>query len=73
MMMKTTHSVFLPESPTNWYSGLSGMTEGMGATPVGEAVGMGMSDVFIRTSSNWSTIMAAVGVAEVDDSDGAPR
>jgi hypothetical protein len=63
MMMKTTHSVFLPESPTNWYSGESGMTVGMGATPVGVAVGRGRSEVFM-TASNWSTIMAAVCVAE---------
>lgn len=51
-MMKTTHSVFVPVSPTYWYSVWSGMTEGMGATPVGEAVGSGMTEVFLRTSSN---------------------
>jgi hypothetical protein len=62
MMMKTTHNVFVPVSPTNWNSGESGMTDGMGATPVGEAVGRGMSEVFLRTSSNWSTIMLAVVV-----------
>ena len=60
MMMKTTHSVFVPASVTNWCSGESGRTEGMGATPVGEAVGIGMSEVFLRTSSNWSTIIMAV-------------
>jgi len=45
--------------------GVSGKTEGIGATWVGcgdvEAVGSGKScDVFFKTSSNWSTIMAAV-------------
>lgn len=60
MMMKTTHSVFVPASVTNWCSGESGRTGGMGETPVGVAVGRGMSEVFLRTSSNWSTIILAV-------------
>jgi hypothetical protein len=61
-MMKTTHSVFVPVSPTNWYSGESGTTVGMGATLGAEVGGERMEEeVFLRTSSNWSTIiMAAV-------------
>ena len=65
MRTKTTHSVFLPESEANSWMGWSGSTEGMGATCVGlavkVAVGRGNSDVFFKTSSNESTIMAAVG------------
>lgn len=63
---KTTHSVLLPVSPTNSRMGVSGRTDGMGATWVGlcagaVAVGRGnSSDVFFKTSSNWSTIMMAV-------------
>jgi hypothetical protein len=60
MMMNTTHSVFVPVSPTNCFSAWSGRTVGMGATPVGEEVGRGMAEVFLRTSSNASTIMMAV-------------
>jgi len=62
MMTKTTHSVFVPDSVTNWCSGESGTTVGMGATPVGEAVGRAMAEVFLRTSSNASTIMMAIVV-----------
>jgi hypothetical protein len=40
MSTKTTHKVRLPLSSANWYSGVSGTTEGMGATLVGVAVGM---------------------------------
>lgn len=60
-MMKTTHSVFVPVSPTNWCSGESGMTVGMGATLGDEVGGERMEEeVFLRTSSNWSTIIMAV-------------
>lgn len=62
MMTKTTHSVFVPDSVTNWCSGESGMTVGMGATPVAEAVGRAMAEVFLRTSSNASTIIMAIVV-----------
>jgi hypothetical protein len=67
MSTKTTQSVFFPASPTNSWIGVSGRTDGIGATwlgLVGEcvAVGSGKScDVFFKTSSNWSTIMMAVG------------
>jgi hypothetical protein len=54
MSTKTTHSVFLPESPMNWSSGVVGTTEGMGATLVGELVGTGRREVFFKTSSNVS-------------------
>jgi hypothetical protein len=60
MSTKTTHSVFLPESPMNWSSGVVGSTEGMGATWVGEAVGRGRREVFFKTCSRVSWIMMAV-------------
>jgi hypothetical protein len=60
MSTKTTHSVFLPESPMNWSSGVVGTTEGMGATWVGVAVGRGRIEVFFKISSNCSAIMMAV-------------
>ena len=66
MMMKTTHSVFVPVSPTNCFSAWSGTTVGMGATPVGEAVGRAMAEVFLRTSSNASTIMMVVVELVID-------
>ena len=45
---------------------LPGMTVGMGATEEGEgeAVGSGNMSDFLRTSSNWSTIMMAAFVLE---------
>jgi hypothetical protein len=60
MSTKTTHSVFLPVSPASWYSGAGGRTEGMGATSVGEAVGRGRAEVFLRASMTCSAIMMAV-------------
>jgi hypothetical protein len=71
MSTKTTHSVFLPESPMNWSSGVLGTTEGMGRTPVGVLVGTGRREVFFKASWNCSAIMMAVvcdGGAGIDSS-----
>jgi hypothetical protein len=64
---KTTQRVFCPASPATSYVGSwPGMTVGTGATEGREeavAVGNGnISEVFLKTSSNWSTIMMAVVV-----------